>query len=435
MARYVGLDVHKRFIEICILDAKGKALYRGRADCRRDALLRFAKERLRPSDRLALEATTNTWPVVEVLQPFVAQVVVGNAMKTKAIAEAKVKTDKVDAEVLAQLLRCDYLPAVWQPDESTRQLRGWLTHRAALMTQRSRIKNHVQSLVGRLLLHPPMKVLWTKAGLNWLKSIELPPHERLVLDSELRQLVSVERERIMLDEQLAQFAVQQPRVQLLMTIPGVNYVVALGILSALGDVGRFQDGSQAAAYVGLAPSTRQSGNRCYHGHITKCGSSLARGLLTQAAQHASRHPGPLGAFFRRLTKRKNRSVAITALARKLVTIAFLMLKNNEPYRYARPDLIRKKFAKLKVLKPNKVGRRKSGQAKPGLSAVYDAVGLPTVTSPERLPAGERRMLSDHDVTEFVQELYPPPGSIDSSTISTAKTTVNQAKGRPKGRRR
>ena len=430
MTRYVGLDVHKRFIEVCILDARGKVVFRGKADCRRDALVRFAKERLRRSDRLALEATTNTWPVVDVLQSFVADVVVGNPLKIKAIAEAKVKTDKVDAEVLAQLLRCDYLPSVWQPDESTRQLRGWLTHRAALMTQRSRIKNQVQSLVGRLLLHPPCKVLWTKAGLKWLRSIELPPHERLVLDSDLRQLVSVERERVMLDEQLALLATQQPRVQLLMTIPGVNYVVALGILSALGDIGRFKDGSHAAAYVGLAPSTRQSGNHCYHGHITKCGSSQARGLLTQAAQHASRHAGPLGAFFRRLTKRKNRSVAITALARKLVTIAFLMLKNNEPYRYARPELMREKFTKLKLLKPSKLAKRKAGQAKPGLSEVYDAVGLPPVRSPERLPVGERSMLTNHKLAQFVQELYQPPGLSEKTS-----KPATEAKGRPKGRHR
>ena len=156
-------------------------------------------------------------------------------------------------------------------------------------------------------------------------------------------------------------------------------------------------------------STRQSGNRCYHGHITKAGSSQARGLLTQAAQHASRHPGPLGAFFRRLTKRKNRSVAITAVARKLVTIAFLMLKNNEPYRYARPELMQQKFTKLKLLKPSKLAKRKAGQAKPGLSEVYDAAGLPPVRSPEQLPVGEQRMLTNHKLAEFVQELYQPPG--------------------------
>jgi len=94
MSRYVGLDVHKRFIEVCILNARGKVVFRGKADCQRDALVKFAESRLRPSDHLALEATTNTWPIVETLKPFVAEIAVGNALKTKAIAEAKVKTDK-----------------------------------------------------------------------------------------------------------------------------------------------------------------------------------------------------------------------------------------------------------------------------------------------------------------------------------------------------
>lgn len=178
---------------------------------------------------------------------------------------------------------------------------------------------------------------------------ELPAHERVVLDSQLRQLDALEAELIALDKVLADTARQLPQVPLLMTIPGLNYVVAMGLLAALVDISRFPDGDHAAAYLGLALSTRQSGNRCYHCHITKSGNSQARWLLTQAAQHASRHAGPLGAFFHRLTKRKNRSVAITALARKLVTIAFLMLKNNETYRYANPQLMRQKFTKLELL--------------------------------------------------------------------------------------
>jgi transposase len=230
-----------------------------------------------------LEATTNTWPVVGILRPVVKEVVVGNPLKTKAIAEAKVKTDKVDAEVLAQLLRCNYLPSVWQPDDRTRQLRSWITHRKALMTQRARLKNQVQGLLGRLLVTSPFKLLWTKKGVAWLHSVELPAHERLVLDSQLRQMVVMEQELKALDEQLAEAARSEPQVPLLMTIPGVNYVVALALLAALGDISRFQDGDQAAAYLGLTPLTRQSGNRCYHGHITKAGSSQTRCLLTQSA--------------------------------------------------------------------------------------------------------------------------------------------------------
>jgi transposase len=166
MIRYVGLDVHKHFIEVCILDASGHALYRGRTSRRRSELEDFARTKQTPEDRVALEATTNTWSVVAILRPFVAAVVVSNPLKTRAIAEAKVKTDKIDAEVLAQLLRCDYLPAVWYPDEQTQRWRGLVTHRTALMEQRTRLKNHVQSLLGRLLVQPPCKCLWAKVGLS-----------------------------------------------------------------------------------------------------------------------------------------------------------------------------------------------------------------------------------------------------------------------------
>src|SRR4051812_21906009 len=167
-----------------------------------------------------------------------------------------------------------------------------------------------------------------------------------MLDSELRQIGAVDAELAALDAERISATEGDERVRLLMTIPGVNYVVALGLLAARGDVGRFRDGDHAASYLGLVPSTKQSGRKCYHGPITKAGSAQARGLLTQAAQHASRHPGPIGAFFRRLARRKSRAVAITAVARKLATIAYLMLKNHEPYRYAKPELMREKFAKL-----------------------------------------------------------------------------------------
>ncbi len=112
MGRFVGLDVHKQFIEVCILDARGKVVYHGRAACDRGALEAFARKQLKKRDRIALEATTNTWSVADILRPSVAAVVVSNPLKTKAIAEAKIKTDKVDATVLAHLLRCNYLPEV-----------------------------------------------------------------------------------------------------------------------------------------------------------------------------------------------------------------------------------------------------------------------------------------------------------------------------------
>jgi hypothetical protein len=98
MSGYVGLDVHKQLIEACTLDATGRVVWRGRTGCLRDELENFARTRLEKTDRVALEATTSTWSVVAILRPHVAAVVVSNPLKTRAGAEAKVKTDKVDAE-------------------------------------------------------------------------------------------------------------------------------------------------------------------------------------------------------------------------------------------------------------------------------------------------------------------------------------------------
>jgi transposase len=129
---------------------------------------------------------------------------------------------------------------------------------------------------------------------EWL---ELPAHDRLALDSDLRQLRAVAEEVDRTDARLAEVARQEPRVRLLMPLPGVNYVVALGLLAAFGPISRFPDGDHAAAYLGLVPSTRRFGRCCYQGPITKAGRSPARWVLAQSARHGARHPGPLGAFF------------------------------------------------------------------------------------------------------------------------------------------
>ena len=122
--RYVGLDVHKRVVEACIVEQRGKVVNRERFALNRSTLALFATKVLRPSDHVALEATTNCWAVADALRPHVARVLVSNPMATKAIAQAKVKTDKVDAHVLAQLLRCAFLPEVWRPTRHTQAPRA-----------------------------------------------------------------------------------------------------------------------------------------------------------------------------------------------------------------------------------------------------------------------------------------------------------------------
>ena len=186
IVRYVGLDVHKRLVEACIVDQAGMVVHRERFALNRRTLELFATKILRPTDHVALEATTNCWAVVNALRPHVARVMVSNPMATKAIAQAKVKTDKVDAHVLAQLLRCDFLPEVWQPDEATRRLRELTGRRSTLVGQRTMMRNRIHSVLAMRLIEAPSR-LFSGDGLEWLTKAELDPQARLLVDSDLRQ--------------------------------------------------------------------------------------------------------------------------------------------------------------------------------------------------------------------------------------------------------
>lgn len=409
-----GLDVHKKEIEAVVVDDSGNILLRQRFAMRRDRLEAFARRHLREC-RVALEATTNTWAIVRLLQPLVKEVVVSNPLRTRAIASAKIKTDKVDALVLAQLLRSEYLPAVWCPDEDTRALRQRSSERANLSADRTRLKNRIHAVLQQRLIEPPVTDLFSKAGMTWLASVALDEEGEKTLARHLRQLAQVEAEFALLDGELAAHAYQHPRIRLLMSLPGVDYAVAESILAVLGDPTRFEDPDRAAAYFGLVPSTRQSGDHCYHGRITKQGSSHGRWMLIQAAQHVALHAGPLGVFFRRIARKKNRNVAVVATARKLVTIAWHMLKNNEPYRYAQPKTVEAKYSRLRVRvtgkkkpggskgqkRPATYGTGKRTRAVPALDRIYHSEGLPAL--PE-LPTGEKAMLERHHVAEYAARI-------------------------------
>ena len=147
---FAGLDLHKKEVEAALIDDQGNILHRSRFPATREALDTFAKNRLSADTAVAVEATTNTWPVAAILQPLVGKLVVSNPLRTKAIASAKIKTDKVDA--LAQLLRTGYLPEVWIPDDETRLMRQRSTERAMLSADRTRIKNRIHSVLHQRLI-------------------------------------------------------------------------------------------------------------------------------------------------------------------------------------------------------------------------------------------------------------------------------------------
>src|SRR5213596_1678985 len=150
MRRCIGLDVHREFAQVAIWE-RGQVGQAGQIATTPEALRLFA-DSLCEHDEVAIEATCNTYAIVRLLTGRVARVVVSNPQKTRAIAEAKVKTDKVDAEILAQLLAADYLPAVWVADEGTQARRRQVARRAHIVRQRTRLKNQVQAILHRNLI-------------------------------------------------------------------------------------------------------------------------------------------------------------------------------------------------------------------------------------------------------------------------------------------
>lgn len=241
---------------LTILHADGTVLATHTVPVTREALAAFAERQLSSGDRLAMEATTNTWAVAGVLRPFVKEIVISNPLKVRAIAEAKIKTDKVDSRVLGELLRCDYLPVVWQPDAETQRLRRLTHRRAALVSDRTRLKNRLHPILHHGLIPLPGSDLFSKRGLAWLRELSLPEEEAQARDSDLRLLEQTELEIAALEQRLVREAWQDEKVRLVMSIPGIDYTVAQTCLAAIGDISRFPNAKKLAAYLGLNPSTR-----------------------------------------------------------------------------------------------------------------------------------------------------------------------------------
>ena len=156
--RCIGLDVHREFAQVAVWE-DGLVRQAGRVALSDEALRIFA-DSLGPEDEVAIEATCNTHAIVRAIEPRVARVVVSNPMKTRAIAEAKVKTDKVDAAVLAELLAADYLPSVWVADEGTQALRRQVARRTQLVRQRTRIKNQIQAILAPRVIRFGVRFNW-----------------------------------------------------------------------------------------------------------------------------------------------------------------------------------------------------------------------------------------------------------------------------------
>jgi transposase len=283
--RIIGLDIHRAFAEAVAWE-DGKLNRLGRVDMRRDLLSAFAA-RLSPEDVVVVEATGNAASVAAVIAPHVKKVVIANPMQVRIIAHAKIKTDTIDARVLAQLYASGFLPEVWIPDEPTQALRRQVTRRNQIVRQRSRLKNIIQSILhAHLIPSCPHQDLCGPRGRDWLAVQVVPEDERLAIERHLREFDRLGEDLKVIERDLARSALADDGVKRLMTIPGVDMVVALAMAAAIGEATRFDKPQKLVSYLGLNPSVRQSGP----GPAIMGGSPS--GVVATRAACWSKPPGP-----------------------------------------------------------------------------------------------------------------------------------------------
>lgn len=369
--RVIGLDVHRNFAQIAELK-EGVLRQRGRLDLVRHKVLEFART-LGPDDEVVLEATGNTMAIVRLLKPYAGRVIIANPLQVRVIADAKVKTDRIDAAVLVRLHAAGYLPEVWQPDEKTENLRRLVARRAGVVQGMTRTKNRVHAVLHANLIPPYPGKLFMAPGRKWLAEQPLAEDERAAVNRWLMALDAMEQELAEAERALASTCLGDDRIRRLMTIGGINMPVAAGTLSAIGDVSRFSSAERLVSYLGLDPRVRQSGDKpAQHGRISKQGRAHARGMLVEAAWAAAATPGPLHAFFVRIQGRKGKQVAAVATARKIAVLAWHLLTKQEDYAWARPALVSMKQRQMQL----KAGAnsRRGGNA-PGPARDYSVKAL------------------------------------------------------------
>lgn len=355
--RVIGMDVHRAFAQVAILE-DGKVVREQRLDLVQDKVVAFGRT-LRPDDEVVLEATGNTAAIERLLRPFVGRVVIANPRMVRAIAYARVKTDKIDAITLARLQASGFLPEVWAADEDTVRRRRQATERMGLLDETVRLKSRIHAILHANLIPKYKGALFGPTGRRWLAKASLPDHERLILNRLVDELQHTVEQLAVLDRDLASLALADERAVRLMTIPGVGPIVATMVLSAIGDISRFETPQKLASYFGLTPRIRQSGEGpARHGRISKQGNASVRKMLVEAAWSAQIAPGPLRAFFARISAKRGAAAAIVATARKLTVLIWHVLAKGQEYAFARPAFQAMKLRKvaLKAGAPREYGK-------------------------------------------------------------------------------
>jgi transposase len=254
----------------------------------------------------------------------------GDAARIRASVVRRQKTDQRDAEHLLTLLVEKRFPKLWVPNGEERDLRQLLMHRHGLVRMRTQVKNQLHAIALNQGMQKKRK-LWTEAGRQQLEKLALRPYAAQRRAESLRRLDYLEEQIRELTKTVMAEAEKRPGARLLMTHPGVGAQTALAFVLTIGPVARFENARKVASYVGLIPCEHSSGGKQRLGHISKQGSPLLRFLLVEAAQSAVKKDAELQRMYRRLALRRNRGQAKVAVARRLATRMYWMLRTGKSY--------------------------------------------------------------------------------------------------------
>ena len=330
MQKYVGLDVHKKFIFGCVKDKEGKTLFEQKFKNEPHSTDLFLLN-VQKDSKVALESSSCWQYAFDYLTDAGYDVVLSNPSKTRLIGESKKKTDAEDARKLADLLRMNMLPLSYAAPSHVRIQRQITRHRLSLVNLGVEIKNKIHAILRRHGIQTELDDIFTQKGLEYLESLDLPMCDRHEIDQYISLLRHINLSVDKTQERIDEFANDEPYARLIQTQPGIGCYASLMIVAEIGDIMRFPSSKKVVSFAGLNPAVYQSGEKCYKGHISKQGSRNLRWILIQCANVAVQHDKRLKSFYMRKKLAKGHNKAIVAVARKMLINIYVMMKYNIPY--------------------------------------------------------------------------------------------------------
>jgi transposase len=322
---YLGIDTHTRYAQVAVVDGDGNLQDELRLP--NDRLDELAEQYA--GSEAAIEVSGNYRPIYEVLDEHL-DVTLANPSKNRLIADATVKTDRLDAKRLAHMLHSGMLAESYVPSDEIRELRDLVRTRKGLVDERTAEKNRVRAVLKRTD-NAYDSELFGPNGREFLDDLSLSTADRTIIEAHLSVIDEYDEQIDALEEEIERHVLESAASQRLLSIPGVGQFTAAVVIAEIGDIDRFDSDNALVSYAGLDPVVHQSGETEIHGSISKEGSAPLRWVLVQAAHTAVRCDDYFGNFYTRLKRRKNHQVAIVATARKMLVSIYYMLTRKELY--------------------------------------------------------------------------------------------------------